>query len=103
MTSPIEETMLRLLAEAPAGKSIDPASVARALDPEGWRRHLPQVRASAVGLARQGRVVILRHNKPVNPEKFRGVYRIRTRLEGDPTSFEDTVEGDETGDDATEA
>jgi len=77
MTSPIEETMLRLLAEAPAGKSIDPASVARALDPEGWRRHLPQVRASAVGLARQGRVVILRHNKPADPDTFKGVWRLR--------------------------
>jgi hypothetical protein len=77
MTSPIEETMLRLLAEAPAGKSIDPGSVAKALDSEGWRRQLPQVRATAVGLARQGRVVILRHNKPADPDTFKGVWRLR--------------------------
>jgi hypothetical protein len=35
------------------------------------------VRATARGLARQGRLTILRHGKPANPEQFKGVYRLR--------------------------
>jgi len=35
------------------------------------------VRATAVGLARQGKVMILRHNKPADPDGFKGVWRMR--------------------------
>jgi len=75
--SPIDEMIFKLLDAVPAGKSLAPEDVARALDAEGWRRQLPQVRAAAVGLARQGRLVILRHNKPADPDKFKGVWRMR--------------------------
>ena len=100
MTSPIQDTILSLLAPLAEGKSIDPMNVAKAVQPERWQQILGHVRTNAIELAREGKVVILRHNKPVNPEKFRGVYRIRTRLEGDPTSFEeavveDDIDGDE--------
>jgi hypothetical protein len=77
MTSPIEEAIFRLLADAPAGKSVAPEDIARDLDAEGWRRLLPQVRATAVGLARRERLVITRHNKPADPDSFKGVYRLR--------------------------
>ena len=43
MTSPIETAIFALLAPLPAGKSIDPSQVAQSIDPEGWRRVLPQV------------------------------------------------------------
>jgi hypothetical protein len=72
----VEETILALVDAAPPGKSVDPAAVAKAVDPEGWRRKLPQVRAIAVGLARQGRVIITRHGKPADPDTFKGVYRL---------------------------
>ncbi len=75
--SPIEEAILTMLPKTPPGKSLDPATVAKALDPEGWRRLLPQVRATAVGLARQGKLVILRHNQPADPDSFKGVWRMR--------------------------
>jgi len=75
--SPIDEMIFKLLGEIPPGKSLAPEDVARALDAEGWRRILPQVRAAAVGLARQGRLVILRHNKPADPDAFKGVWRMR--------------------------
>ena len=78
MTSPIEDAIFAALAGLEAGKSVSPEAVARAVDPENWRRVLPQVRATAVGLARQGRLVILRHGKPADPEGFKGVYRLRT-------------------------
>ena len=80
MTSPIEDTIFNLLAAAAAGKTIAPEDVARALDAEGWRRLLSQVRATAVGLARQDRLVITRHNKPADPNGFKGVWRMRARL-----------------------
>jgi len=87
MAADIETTIFELLARVAPGKSIAPEEVARALDPEGWRRLLPQVRATAVGLARQNRLVITRHNKPADPDSFRGVYRLRApdrEMEKDP-------------------
>ncbi len=83
MTSPIEDAIFAALAAAPAGKSIGPAEVARVLQPERWQRVLPQVRAAAVGLARAGRIIILRHGKPADPDTFKGVWRIRLPVEGE--------------------
>jgi hypothetical protein len=83
MTASIEEAIFALLAAAAPGKSIAPEDVARTLDAEGWRRRLPQVRAAAVGLARQGKVVITRHGKPADPDTFKGVWRLRAPAEGE--------------------
>ena len=77
MTASIEDAVFALLAALAPGKSIMPETVARTVDPEGWRRILPQVRSTAVGLARQGRLVITRHGKPADPDHFKGVYRLR--------------------------
>ncbi len=77
MTSPIEDAILSALAALPPGKSLDPADIAKALQPERWQRLLPQVRSTAVGLARIGKLVILRHNKPADPGAFKGVWRMR--------------------------
>jgi hypothetical protein len=79
MSSPVETALFDLLAER-APKSVCPSEVAKRADPEGWRRLLPQVKSLAVGLARTGRLEILRHNKPVDPNAFRGVYRLRLPL-----------------------
>ena len=81
--SPIDEMIFKLLEQLAPGKSLAPEDVARALDAEGWRRQLPPVRAAAVGLARQEKLVILRHNKPADPDTFKGVYRIRLPLPTD--------------------
>jgi hypothetical protein len=75
-SSPIEDAIFAALAEAPPGKSVSPEAVARAVDAGNWRRVLPQVKATAVGLARQGRLAILRHGKPVDPQGFKGVWRM---------------------------
>jgi hypothetical protein len=77
VSEPIETAIFDLLAKAGAGKSISPEEVARAVDPEGWRRQLSHVRGTAVALARSGRLVILRHNKPADPDDFKGVWRMR--------------------------
>ena len=77
MTSPIEDAILTALAAREPGKSVSPEDVAKACDAENWRRLLSQVRSTAVGLARQGKLVITRHGKPADPDSFKGVYRIR--------------------------
>ncbi len=84
MSLSLEDTLLDLLAKAAPGKSVAPEDVARALDPEAWRRHLSHVRSTAVGLARAGRIVILRHGKPANPDQFKGVYRLRAATQETP-------------------
>ena len=73
----IESAIFDLLAKAAPGKTVAPEDVARAVDPEGWRRQLSKVRGTAVGLARQGRVVITRHGKPADPDTFKGVWLMR--------------------------
>ncbi len=77
MSSPFEIAIYELLEALPPGKSICPTDVAKHVDPENWRHRLGQVRAEAVGLARLERLVITRHNKPVDPSNFKGVYRLR--------------------------
>ena len=73
----IDDAIFALLAEREAGQSISPSEAAQAVDPDDWRRLLPQVRATAVGLARQGRLVILRKGRPADPDALKGVYRLR--------------------------
>ena len=80
MSAAVEEALFDLLTKVPAGKSVSPEEVAKAVDAAGWRRELGKVRAVAVGLARQGKLVILRHNKPADPGSFKGVYRLRLPL-----------------------
>ena len=84
MSAEVESAIFELLgAKLAPGKSVSPEEVARAVDPEGWRRLLGHVRAVARGLARQGKLVILRHGKPADPEDFKGVYRLRLPLPED--------------------
>ena len=73
----IEAAIFDLLAKAGPGKSISPEEVGRAVEPEMWRRQLSHVRGTAVALAREGRLVITRHNKPADPDDFKGVWRMR--------------------------
>ena len=77
MSAPVETAIFDLLAKVPAGKSVSPEEVAKAIEPESWRRMLGHVRATAIGLARQEKLVITRHGKPADPEKFKGVWRMR--------------------------
>lgn len=78
----LESLIPRLCAAAPAGRTICPTDAAKAFaeargeDDLGWRAHLQEVRRTAVKLALSGRLVIYRKGKPVDPESFRGVYRL---------------------------
>lgn len=77
MSQQVEETLLELLSKAGNSDSISPNQVAKAIDAENWQRELPKVRAVIIGLARQGRVEVLRKGKSVSPEGLKGVYRVR--------------------------
>ncbi len=77
--TPIEETMLALVAERGQAKTICPSEVARAIagpHPDAWGRMMQPVRKVAVRLAKEGKVTIMRKGKPVDPDEFKGVYRI---------------------------
>ena len=79
-TDAIAAEILRQTAARGADKSICPSEVARALAPEddAWRRLMGAVRATAIRLAREGRVEVLRKGKPVDPAaEIRGVIRLR--------------------------
>ena len=75
----VEDTILELLEARGSERTIGPMDVARALGgdhPDGWGPVMPQVRRAAVRLMKQGRLVILRKGRPVDPDDFRGVYRL---------------------------
>jgi len=77
MSQHVEETLFDLLSQVRKGESISPNQVAKAIDAINWRRELPKVRAVIIGLARQGRLEVLRKGKPIEPEGFKGIYRVR--------------------------
>jgi len=75
----IEAALLRLIAERGLGNTLDPTEVARELagpHPDGWGPLMQPIRRVAVALAEQGRVVITRKGKAVDPRDFKGVYRL---------------------------
>jgi hypothetical protein len=73
-----EAEILRLVTERGPGKTICPTEAARALAREGedFRRQLSGVRAAAISLVKAERLIITRKGKPVDPDDFRGVYRL---------------------------
>ncbi|MBB3972076.1 DUF3253 domain-containing protein [Hansschlegelia beijingensis] len=86
MSETIEDLVLRLATERGAGKTISPAEAAKAAaeqrGEEDWQGRLGGVKAAATRLARRGRLAIYRKGKPVDPETFKGVYRIGLPPEG---------------------
>ena len=81
MSDPIETAIFEKLARVDPkgdnGKSIEPAEVAKALQPEQWQRMMPKVRGVALGLMRQGKLTITKKGKAIDPNAFRGVIRLR--------------------------
>ena len=87
---PVANSILSSLSEADTGKAISPETVARTYaetrrrnsdPPDIWRRYLNAVRQQAKHLARKGHIEILRKGKPVDPNDFKGVYRLRLKVD----------------------
>jgi hypothetical protein len=75
----IAREILRLVSERGAGKTIAPMDVARALagdHPDAWGPVMPAIRRAAVRLMKDGQLLIYRKGRPVDPDDFKGVYRI---------------------------
>lgn len=82
----VAEAILDSLREAGAGASLSPDDIARAFaerrrrksdPPDLWRRYLKAVRQQALHLAREGRIVILRHGEPQDPRApVKGLIRL---------------------------
>ena len=75
----IETTLMALAVQRGQGKTVCPSEVARALagdHPDAWGPLMQPIRRVAVGLMKAGRVVILRKGRPVDPDNFKGIYRI---------------------------
>ena len=79
MLQQIEDTILTTSAERGHEKTACPSEVARTIaggHPDQWGPLMQPVRRVAVRLANEGRLVITRKGKPIDPNDFRGVYRI---------------------------
>ncbi|NDC57539.1 MAG: DUF3253 domain-containing protein [Alphaproteobacteria bacterium] len=74
---PLDDVILDLTAARGPDKSICPSDAARAFAGENWRKVLGEVRKAAVRLALDGKLVITRKGKPVDPRDFKGVYRLK--------------------------
>lgn len=75
----IAETIEAMVAERAADKTVCPSEVARAIagpDETKWRLLMPPIRAEAVRLAKAGRIAIKRKGRVVDPDDFKGIYRL---------------------------
>ena len=73
----VRETILTQAREAGLEGKIRPEDVAMALLPRHWQTLTGRIRLMSRQLAHAGDVVILRKGDPVDPDDFKGVYRIR--------------------------
>jgi hypothetical protein len=78
----LDALILDLCGKAGAAKTICPTAAAQAAahrsggDELAWRSLVGHVRHAAIRLALQGKLVIYRKGRPVDPQDFRGVYRL---------------------------
>jgi hypothetical protein len=78
-TEALEAAILNLLAERGPGHTISPTEAARVVGgarPDGWGPLMQPIRRIAIRLMKEGRLVITRKGRPVDPDDFRGVYRL---------------------------
>lgn len=71
----LEDAILDVLARS-GTKTLSAPEIAHAIADDNWHPLLTPIRSSAIELARAGRLVIYRKGKPVDPNDFRGVYRV---------------------------
>lgn len=74
----LEETIVALLRQRPAGASICPSEAARAVAQDhDWRALMEPARRAARRLAHQGAIEITQRGRVVDPCGFRGPIRLR--------------------------
>ena len=76
----LEETIVALLHQRPAGASICPREAARAIaGDDAWRALMEPARRAARRLAHKGTIEITQRGRVVDPCEFRGPIRLRLR------------------------
>ena len=73
----VRETILQLCAAAGTDDSVKPEDIAIEIYPEEWQSVLKRVRLFAKQLALTGEIEVLRKGKPVDPNDFKGLIRLR--------------------------
>ena len=73
----IEAAIGTLLARRAAGATICPSDAARALDPDGWRARMDEVRAVAYAMADRGELEVTQRGVVVDGRTARGPIRLR--------------------------
>ena len=79
-----EEAIRAVLAGRAAEATACPSEAARALDPEGWRERMDEVRSAAAEMADRGEVEVTQGGEVVDVRTARGPIRLRRALERDP-------------------
>lgn len=75
----IRQAIASAVLERGAGKTVCPSEIARSLagkDEKVWRLMMNPIRAEAVSMAKAGDVRILRKGRSVDPDDFKGIYRL---------------------------
>jgi len=75
--SSISQTILTMATDRGADKTICPSEVARALFDTHWRKHMDDVRQSAIVLQQEGKVSITQKGESVDVNHIKGPIRIK--------------------------
>lgn len=73
----VVETILQMCAAEGREGKVRPEDVAMELAAEDWQSLLNRIRLTARQLTEAGHLEILRKGEPVDPNDFKGVYRLR--------------------------
>ncbi len=76
----IVETIIQLCTATGEEGTVRPQDVAMELYPEDWQSLTKRIRLTARQLAEAGHIVIVRKGGAVDPNDFKGVYRLRIAL-----------------------
>lgn len=77
MLSEISKTILAEADKRGPDKSTCPSEIARMLFGDDWRKEMGKVRDVAIGLHRDGKVVITQKEVPVDADHIKGPVRIK--------------------------
>ena len=81
----VADVILELCEKAGPSGLLDPVDAAKAYAKIGgildstvrWEGYLEPVRESAAALAREGKIVIYCKGVPADPDKFKGIYKLK--------------------------
>ena len=78
----VRDTILEMCRKAGLNDAIKPEAVAVAILPDFWQTLLKRISLMSRQLAVAGKIVILRKGEAVDPDDFKGLYRLQITEEG---------------------